>query len=422
MADAHSKYSASSFEAAMLCPGKPVLERGKPNPDSEYSAEGTAAHQLLEWGLTQDKPATAFLGRRIPVGLRTFEVDEAMVEPVQKAVGNIRDIVGDGMLLAEQRVTYASFLDVPDDEAWGTSDVIGVRGDELQVHDYKHGRGVEVDAEGNSQMMLYAAGALAAVDDTLGPFKTVRLVIHQPRIKDAPSEWVITVEELKAWLADVAVKAVRRRQAAEQSAGGEGWAQAFLNPNEKSCKFCRAKATCPALRAEVSLTVAAHTPASPDEFDVPAAPKAHLEAAEEQWLAACLAKVDLIEDWCKAVRAEVERRLLAGANVPGFKLVEGRQGNRAWSDPEAAARYLRETVRLPIEKAFDLKVISPTSAEKLAKAKEIGPRQWKTLQEQITRAPPSKHVAPVSDPRPALVVTPVDEDFDTVTAEDPALA
>lgn len=414
MTEAHSKYSASAFEAAMLCPGKPVMERGLPDSSSEYADEGTAAHTLLDWCLKGNKDAAAFKGRRIAVGLRTFEVDDDMVAAVQTALGNIRDIVGDGALLSEQRVVYGPYIGVAPEDGWGTADVVAARGTELQVHDYKHGRGVEVSAQGNPQMRLYALGALAAFNEVLGPFETVRTVIHQPRLKDAPDEYVETIEQLTAWAEGDASEAVADRRRAEASPpDGIG---RFLSPNEKSCKFCRAKATCPALRNEVTRTVSGMTPdpATPDEFDALDTTMCVTQPINDDWLAAAMRKADLIEDWIKAVRAEVERRLLAGQVVPGFKIVQGRQGARAWADKDEVEKYLRDTVRLPIEKAYDLSLISPTTAEKLAKAGDIGPRQWKTLQKRITRADGNKHVAPESDPRPAIDIRPVVEDFDQV--------
>jgi hypothetical protein len=422
--EAHSKHSASNFEANTLCPGRPVMMKGLPDSSSQYADEGTAAHTLLGWCIDNDRPALAFKGRRIPVGMRTFEVNDDMCTAVQTAVDNIKAIAADGMVLSEQKVTYADYLGVPREEAWGTSDIIAARGDELQVHDYKHGRGVEVDADDNPQMKLYALGALDAVEDTLGPFTTVRLVIHQPRIKDAPSEWTMTVDELKAWGRGEARRSVEEQDGAERMHARDTltnaeWEAIYLRPNEKSCKFCKAKATCPALRGAALEPVFAKAPASVDEFDDLAVPtKAHIAPATDDWLAAAMAKADLIEDWLKAVRAEVERRLLAGGQVPGFKIVQGRQGNRAWSD-KAAVEAALKAMRLKVEEMYDLTLISPTTAEKLAKAKTIGPRQWKTLQEQITRSEGAKHVAPENDPRPALVLTPAEDDFDTVSTATP---
>jgi hypothetical protein len=74
-------------------------------------------------------------------------------------------------------------------------------------------------------------------------------------------------------------------------------------------------------------------------------------------------------------------------------------------------------MRLKVEEMYDLKLISPTTAEKLAKAKTIGPRQWKTLQEGITRSEGAMHVTPDSDPRLALVLTKVADEFDIVSTD-----
>ena len=413
----HSAYSASGFEATMLCPGKPVMEAGKPNTSTIYAATGTAAHTLLEYNLRDGREPAAFLGRIFPVEGFDIEVDEDMVEAVGTAIRNIKEIAGDGMILSEQRVNYADAIGVAKDEAWGTADVIVARGEELQVHDYKNGRKV-VDAERNPQMMLYGLGALEAVDDLLGPFKTVRLVIHQPNVKEAPSEWACTVEELRKWAAGPAWDAVEQRQAAGEEFGGlsQYWTETYLKPGERQCMFCKAKATCPALRAEVAQTVFDVAPADAIEFADVGEP-VDIPKLEHDELQACMDKADLIEDWIKAVRAEVERRLLAGEPVPGYKIVQGKMGHRKWSSAEAAEAAMK-SMRIKLEDMYDFKLISPTSAEKLAKAKTIGPRQWPTLKELITQSQGKPHVAPESDSRPALTLTPVADDFTDVSVDD----
>lgn len=416
MGELHSKFSASNFEADTLCPGRRVMQAGIPDRSSKYADEGTAAHVVFGWCIEEKRPAAAYIGRLIPVNGTDWPVTEEMATAVQTALDNVAQIVGYGVVFgSEQRVCYASYLGLMDDEAWGTADLLAARGTELQVHDYKHGMGVEVDADDNPQMKLYALGALVAVEDLLGPFDTVRLVIHQPRIKSAPSEWVMSVADLKLWGYGDATTSVELQLDAENGPHDERWQEVFLRPNEKSCKFCRAKATCPALRNDVTQTVFEITAASPDEFDgldVAETPK----QSDDAWLAAVMFKADLIEDYLKAVRAEVERRLLGGSDVPGFKIVKGKRGNRSWASDEAAEAYLK-SIRLKVEEMYDLKLISPTSAEKLAKAKTIGPRQWKTLQEQITQSDGKLHVAHVSDPRPAVVLTPVEDDFAPVSTD-----
>jgi hypothetical protein len=420
-APAHSKWSASGFESIMLCPGKKVLEQGKPDNTSQYAAEGTAAHQVLTWELQEERPATAYIGRVIEADGFVFEVDQDMAGHVQVCVDYANDLKGDdGTIFADIRVNYSSYLGVAEQEAWGTADVIVCRGTEVIVVDFKYGMGVEVDAERNPQMSLYGLGALQAYHGLVADFETVRMAISQPRIKRAPSEWDCSVEELEGWGRSTARSAVNTCINAMETVDAQVWEETVLRPAEKACKFCRAKATCPALRAEVASTVAFAAPATPDEFaDIRVAEVTDslVEHSKAEWLAAFLTNVDLIEDWCKAIRAETERRLLAGDNVPGFKLVQGKRSARQWTDAKVAEETLK-TMRVKLEDMYDFKLISPTTADKLAKAGTIGPRQWPKLQGLITQSEGKPHVAPSTDSRPALVVTPVVDDFTDVTPVD----
>lgn len=422
---AHSKFSASAAARWLACPGSMVLSAGLPDSSSVYAAWGTVAHDIADQCISQpDADPAGFLGTIWQQDGHQITVDQDMVDCVNTYLANLREMTADAdVLTGEMRVNYAEWLGVPRDSAWGTADAIAVVGTDLQVHDLKTGMGVEVDAEGNEQMMLYAGGALLEYQD-LADIQTVRMVIHQPRIKKAPSEWAISVDELKAWLTGRARSGAVSVQMAESTTPpGDGpntdivWRETFLRPTEKGCRFCRAKATCPALRDEVAETVFAAEPASPEEF----AELTHDAEVDEkrlnaQWLSAALSKVDLIEDWCKAVRAEVERRLLAGDQVPGYKLVAGKRGARQWTD-EAQAEQLLKTFRLKQEEMYDFKLISPTSAEKLAKAGVIGPRQAPKLQALIVQKDGKPHVAPLSDKREALSVRPVADDFETQPAD-----
>ena len=407
---AHSKWSASGFEQKMLCPGSHLLQAGAPDNTSVYAAEGTAAHQVLTWALQYNTQASAFIGRYIDVApAYTIEVTAEMAEHVQVCVDYCRDVCGEwGVMLVDQRVNYARFLDVPADDAWGTADVIILLGEEIIVVDFKYGQGVAVEAANNPQMSLYALGALDGYS-MAGDFIRARLVISQPRVRRAPSEWDTTVEALIDW----ADTHARRTVADCITAAFGGAVEEYLNPGEKQCKFCRAKATCPALRAEVGRTISgSDISMSAEEFEI--LPADSTTGADE--LAACLSKVDMIEDWCKAIRAEAEKRLLAGDEVPGYKVVAGKRGARQWIDAAAVEEYLRKTLRLTIEQAYDLKLISPTSAEKLKKSGVIGDRQWTKIQELITQSIGKPHVAPVTDSRPALEITPVVEDFADLTS------
>jgi Protein of unknown function (DUF2800) len=417
---AHADLSASAADRWMACPGSFTLSQGAPRTSSKYADEGTAAHELLEVVLS-GSPVEQHLGREIVVDGNNFLVTDEMVDAVQTCVNNIKEVAGGGLVLAEQRVDYNLYLQ-SSLSAFGTADCIVVGDNELQVHDFKYGRGVVVEAEANKQMMLYGLGALASLNDSLGPFETVRLFIHQPRVQRAPSEWSIGAKALMDWgfgQARKAATAVANAQSLCAVSMPDTWEGDFLNPGDKQCRFCPAKATCPALARDVAATVSGREAAAIDEFDaLPSNLAKHVEPAASDWLANALNKADLIEGWLKAVRAEAERRMLAGTAVPGWKLVQGRMGDRAWADKAAVEEILKNRYRLKVEEMYDLKLISPTTAEKLAESKVLGPRQWKDLATQITRAVGKLSIAPESDKRPAVTSAASAEEFSTPASSD----
>lgn len=433
---------------------------------TKYADEGTVAHALAAMCLTEGKDAAAYIGRRIecadyphaklsPSGAHrwmrcpgshaletriafvprkfTGEVTREMAEGVQVYLDNIRAFKGeDGVLLVEQSLPIGQITG--EEGATGTGDGVILRGNELQIHDLKFGKGVEVSAYENEQLQLYGLGALHKLGDLADDVERVRFVIHQPRINTTPSEWDCSVGELRAF----GLRATEMAKTALTAAKFEAnWVNKddklhYLTPGEKQCRFCEAKATCPKLAAYVQEGVGA-------QFEVLAEAETNEVAAEQigceigpegaptDELSLKMQACSLIEDWVKAVRAEVAKRLHAGQKVPGFKLVKGKRGARQWADATQAEEVLKK-MRLKKEEMYTFSLISPTAAEKLVPAidkktgkpkdgednKPLSLKQWDKLQELITQSEGAASVAPESDPRPAIEVTPPADAFEVV--------
>ena len=398
MTDAHSKFSASSSHRWMTCPGSMVLESTQPDDASMFAEEGTAAHTMGSWCLANGKNANEYPDATITTEAgNTFNANEDMRGHVQTYIDTVKTYGGE--LLVEQRVHYHNWLGCKKDEAFGTSDAVIMDGDLITIVDLKFGMGVRVFAEKNPQLMLYALGALYEFE-MLGDFKRARMVISQPRLGHH-DEWECDVAELHAFAAQ-AKAAVAEVQSASKLEALALYSK--LHVNEDACRFCKAKAVCPALAAEVRDVVSDGAIDDFADLDRVYLPDAQLHLA--------MSKVDLVEGWCKAVRAEVERRLFAGDEVPGFKLVQGKRGNRAWSDREAALEAMK-SMRLKHEDIYSYSLNGPAPMEKLLKKEN--PRRWATLQALIVQPEGRPHVAPVSDGRPALSVTPTADDFDDVS-------
>lgn len=428
----HSIYSPSKAHRYMRCPGSIALEEGQPDSSSSYAQEGTAAHELAEMVLTEKiKNASEMLGELITWEeggeVVTWKVDHDMVDFVtrycEKIYARIEEFemlpgVVSVTLHVEEKIDLSSVIGVVDQS--GTADIVIVVEFEdgtvlLSVEDLKYGRGVEVVAEDNEQAMTYAAGVVADYELAGYDVRRVIVAIHQIR-KGHFSEHEYTIEEIRAHVLSLRTQVKIAEVQRDNFKNGTLAQDLVLSPGEKQCRFCKAKAFCPAARNEVAKTVyRGKTPVTPSEFDdLEDEPLEASLANDVDWLAACLGKVDFIEEWCRAIRAAVHARLLDGEEVPGFKLVKGKLGNRQWTDKVEAEEALK-AMRLKQTDMYSMSIISPTQAEKLLKD---SPRRWNKLQDLITRKDGAPAVAPESDKRPALEVRAVADDFDDESGED----
>ena len=195
----HALLNASSAHRWLTCPPLPRLENFFEKEVSEVANEGTDAHRLSEYKLRK------VLSEKVrKPKLKYFDKDmdsytDDYVNYIVETIENIKKSTKDPIVLIEQRLDFSNY--VPD--GFGTGDCIIIADKTLHIIDLKYGRGVEVSAEENPQMMLYALGALN-IYDALYDIDEVVMTIFQPRKYNISSSEK-SVEELKNW-ADTVLK------------------------------------------------------------------------------------------------------------------------------------------------------------------------------------------------------------------------
>ena len=318
---AHALLSASSAARWLACPPSAVAAEAYPNQDTEFTREGTLAHEVAE---------VIASGKIDPVRWREHwseaEETEGITQEMIDCAEGYRDYIQEqtkspaAVVLLEQRVDFSPW--VPD--GFGTADCIVIQDNEMDVIDYKYGQGVAVSAEDNPQMKLYGLGALNEFGFAYDVEK-VRLHIYQPRLNNV-SVYELTADELQTW-GDKTVAPI-----AQKAAKGKG----TYSPGEH-CRFCPHAGKCRTLTRQCTEYVETH------DLRVGVPTLAPWEVADVLKMEA------LVNLWLKRVKDQALTTLMNGGEIPGFKVVAGR-GSRVWTnelevaDTLKAAGYSQEEI------------------------------------------------------------------------------
>ena len=372
----HAVLSASSSHRWTKCTPAARLELEFDDTQSSAAAEGTAAHALAEHKLRKA------LKMRSKKPISPFDCDEmdehtdAFVSFVLEQLELAKQSCSDPLVLIEQRLDFSKY--VPD--GFGTGDCILISDKTLHIIDLKYGMGILVNAEHNSQMMLYSLGALE-IYDSLYDITEVSMTIFQPR-RENVSTWTIPVDELRDW-AEYELK-----PKADLAFKGEG----EYCPGDW-CTFCRAAVKCRA-RAEEKLKLAQ------SEFRLP--PLLTDVEIEE-----VLGKLSDITKWANALLAyATDAAVNHGKEWSGYKVVAGRS-IRKFKDEDAVAKAAKANGYKDIYKQS---LITLTEFEKL-----MGKAKFNEVLGDLIYKPPGKPtLVPVSDKRPALNVSSAINEFNEI--------
>lgn len=367
----HALLSASSSHRWLNCPPSARLCEGYDDKGSDFAAEGTDAHALCEYKL---RKALGMEAEDPTENLTWYNTEmedcaSGYVAFALELIEEAKKTCADPVVLIEQRLDYSKYVK----DGFGTGDCVIIADGTLNIVDYKHGRGVLVEAEENPQMKLYALGALELFDD-IYDIDTVSMTIYQPRRSNV-STFTIPKDELYEWAEQVLAPI------AELAFDGSGdyhcgeW-----------CQFCKAKADCRE-RAKANMELA--------RFEFRQPPLLTDEEVEE-----VLRKVDDLISWASDIKDYALQAAISGKHWSGYKLVEGRS-NRKYTDENAVIAAVSAAGYDP----YEHKVLGVTAMTTL-----LGKKQFNDILGGLITKPQGKPtLVPDSDKRPAM--TTITDDF-----------
>jgi len=415
MPDVHALLSASSSKQWLHCPPSVRLQENFPNESSVYAAEGTFAHEVCEYKVRK------YLKERVKrpqsEEFDTEEIEQITDVYAEFVISIIEQMKENGcepLAFVEERVDYSHIAP----SGFGTADMLIIGKDEqgrgiLHVCDFKTGAGVFVDADHNSQMMLYAIGALAAYG-FLYDIEIVRMSIIQPRL-DNISTFECSRQELEDWGESIKPTAMLAFEGKGEQHPGD-W-----------CRFCRAKPVCKACADEalalcredfLDLDAGAFDDTA-EESDMTAPYEADTQTAVFKQpglipineLAEILPTLNRISSWIEAVFAFVSSEAINhGVPIPGYKVVEGRS-KRVFTDTKAV---VDTAVQNGYTDLYKQTLITLTEFEKM-----MGKKKFNELFGQYVAKPPGKlALVPESDPREPVDLTTPGQEFSVLPDEE----
>jgi len=397
MPDIHALLSASSSKQWLHCTPSARLQEQFPNESSVYAAEGTFAHEVCEYKVK--KYMKERVKRPQSEEYYTEEIDQITDVYAEFVISVIEEMKRNGcepLVMVEEKVDYSHIAP----SGFGTADMLIIGRDEngkgvLHIADFKTGQGVFVDADHNSQMMLYALGGLAAYG-YIYDIEIVRMSIIQPRL-DNISTFECTRKELEDWGESI-------KETAKLAYEGKG----EQKPGDW-CRFCRAKPVCKACKDEaLSLcreefldldegALSDNTSASPEQGENAEPVFKHPGLVPISELAQLLPTLNRISSWIESVFAFISSEAINhGVSIPGYKVVEGRS-KRVFTDTKGV---VDTAVANGYTDLYKKQLITLTEFEKMMGKKKFA----ELLGKYVTKPPGKLSLVPESDPRAAVEI------------------
>ena len=368
----HSELGPSSSERWLKCTPSAMLSAQFQDKPSVYAEEGTFLHELCELKLhrylgdmTKDVIERQYAEHRDNdfYSDEAEEVTDVYVNHCIEVIEAIRLSCPDPYIAVEHRLDFSEY--VPD--GFGTGDFIAIADGVIEVIDFKGGRGVRVNADHNSQLMLYGLGALLEFDP-LYDIKTVRMTIVQPRLQNI-SSFEMDADELIKW----ADGYLHPRALLAQKGEGEFCAG-------DHCRWCKARHTCRA-RSEYFMQLARRDFKQPD-----------LLTDEE--IADMMPVAEALNNWVQDLLAFATQQAVEGKQWAGYKLVAGRTVRKYTNEAEV----IKACTDAGYTDIYKTSLLGVGDLEK-----RMGRKAFREVLGKLVYKPEdTPTLVPVSDPRQAI--------------------
>lgn len=391
MAGLHTSVSPSSFARVELCPGSVAMAATAPGrKDTVYAAQGTVFHRLIALCLLYGFEPYDFEGLTCKADGFEIEVTDEMIDHLEAGLDYVA-VQLPGKLYIEKRVSLDEWL--PGQA--GTVDIGAFDDEFIYVFDWKYGAGIPVFPKLNRQTMLYALGFWWNIARHKTKATKFKLFIEQPRNPTGGGMWECTLDDL-----------LRFGKRAGQILDRALSPNAPLHAGEKQCQFCPAKGICPEYDRFSTEAMSMKF----EDLDGGKEPPKLASKMNLQRRAFVALHAAMLHDWIDEQHKFVLDAALDGDEVPLVKVIEGRRPARKWADKEQAEQELLD--RLPRDKVFTRKLISPSQAQKA-----LGKAEYDKLRKPrlIIEGEPKPILVPMDHPGTAFAT--IQSKFDDLTGE-----
>lgn len=346
----HAILSPSSAKRWINCTPSALLAEAAGSKSSIYAEEGTLAHEIAEYALTQylNGAYDPIIDDAIPLKDEHLENKLFGVDMANYIREYCEFVIGEGYEMQKQDGSNKMYLerrvDITDyaPDSFGSVDVTLVSDKTIHIIDLKYGAGVKVFADHNEQMMLYALGALKAAASQ--NITNIRMTIAQVRL-----DHYDTFEMSKSDLLDWAEKVLK--PAAKAAIRGKG-----KQVVGSWCGFCPVKAQCRAQRDAILA-----------DFDEKPEP---LLLSDEE-IVDLIDKIDTYKSWIESVNKYVYDRAIQGYKWEGYKLIAGRTSRVIKDEAKIRQTLLNEFLE---DEVLNIKLKGIGDLEKLVGKKVFSAR------------------------------------------------